>query len=140
MEIMSLVLYTHTTCRNIWIIFFFQMKDPPNGLKFQVGMKLEAIDPLNLSAICVATVMKVCTFYYYLMTVLTCSNSVKDVILPRFLAQLLRYTMWFVYRCLRIIIWWLVLMGPWQRMDLTGSVIMPPHLVYFLLDSVKSMV
>lgn len=35
------------------------MKEPPNGLKFQVGMKLEAIDPLNLSAICVATVMKV---------------------------------------------------------------------------------
>lgn len=38
---------------------FFKMKEPPNGLKFQVGMKLEAIDPLNLSAICVATVMKV---------------------------------------------------------------------------------
>uniref|UniRef100_A0A8W8L8W9 MBT domain-containing protein 1 n=1 Tax=Magallana gigas TaxID=29159 RepID=A0A8W8L8W9_MAGGI len=37
---------------------FFKMKEPPNGLKFQVGMKLEAIDPLNLSAICVATVMK----------------------------------------------------------------------------------
>jgi hypothetical protein len=37
------------------------MKDPPvcNGLKFQSGMKLEAIDPLNLSTICVATVMKV---------------------------------------------------------------------------------
>lgn len=26
---------------------------------FAVGMKLEAIDPLNLSTICVATVMKV---------------------------------------------------------------------------------
>jgi len=37
----------------------FQMKSPPEGYKFQVGMKLEAIDPLNLSAICVATVMKV---------------------------------------------------------------------------------
>ena len=37
------------------------MKEPPtiNGMKFQVGMKLEAIDPLNLSSICVATVMKV---------------------------------------------------------------------------------
>ena len=33
----------------------------PNAkdLRFQAGMKLEAIDPLNLSAICVATVMKV---------------------------------------------------------------------------------
>jgi hypothetical protein len=27
--------------------------------QFQQGMKLEAIDPLNLSAICVATVMRV---------------------------------------------------------------------------------
>jgi len=26
---------------------------------FQVGMKLEAIDPLNLASICVATIMKV---------------------------------------------------------------------------------
>ncbi|XP_052794901.1 MBT domain-containing protein 1-like isoform X2 [Mya arenaria] len=38
---------------------FMTMKSPPEGYKFQVGMKLEAIDPLNLSAICVATVMKV---------------------------------------------------------------------------------
>ncbi|XP_052228167.1 MBT domain-containing protein 1-like isoform X1 [Dreissena polymorpha] len=38
---------------------FPQMKNPPEGYKFQVGMKLEAIDPLNLSAICVASVMKV---------------------------------------------------------------------------------
>ncbi|ELT89486.1 hypothetical protein CAPTEDRAFT_108770, partial [Capitella teleta] len=40
---------------------FPKMKDPPicNGIKFQAGMKLEAIDPLNLSTICVATVMKV---------------------------------------------------------------------------------
>lgn len=40
-------------------MFHFQPKTPPEGYKFQVGMKLEAIDPLNLSAICVATVMKV---------------------------------------------------------------------------------
>ncbi|KAK3100006.1 hypothetical protein FSP39_013414 [Pinctada imbricata] len=40
-------------------VLFPKIKDPPNGLKFQVGMKLEAIDPLNLSAICVASVMKV---------------------------------------------------------------------------------
>lgn len=38
---------------------FSTPKTPPEGYKFQVGMKLEAIDPLNLSAICVATVMKV---------------------------------------------------------------------------------
>ncbi|CAL1541940.1 unnamed protein product [Lymnaea stagnalis] len=38
---------------------FPKCRDPPHGLAFQVGMKLEAIDPLNLSAICVATVMKV---------------------------------------------------------------------------------
>ncbi|KAK6976280.1 MBT domain-containing protein 1 [Biomphalaria glabrata] len=38
---------------------FPKCRDPPHGLSFQVGMKLEAIDPLNLSAICVATVMKV---------------------------------------------------------------------------------
>ncbi|XP_071126181.1 MBT domain-containing protein 1-like isoform X1 [Mytilus edulis] len=38
---------------------FEKKKEPPHGAKFQEGMKLEAIDPLNLSAICVATVMKV---------------------------------------------------------------------------------
>lgn len=38
----------------------FQMKDVSNRLqKFQVGMKLEAIDPLNLCCICVSTVQKV---------------------------------------------------------------------------------
>ncbi|XP_069130374.1 MBT domain-containing protein 1-like isoform X1 [Argopecten irradians] len=38
---------------------FHTGKEPQGDLRFQVGMKLEAIDPLNLSAICVATVMKV---------------------------------------------------------------------------------
>lgn len=38
---------------------FEKEKEPPPGAKFQVGMKLEAIDPLNLSAICVASVNKV---------------------------------------------------------------------------------
>lgn len=38
----------------------FQVKDvDQNGDWFKDGMKLEAIDPLNLSAICVATVRKV---------------------------------------------------------------------------------
>ena len=41
------------------VFSLFQPKSSPEGYKFQVGMKLEAIDPLNLSAICVATVMKV---------------------------------------------------------------------------------
>lgn len=30
-----------------------------NSCKFEEGMKLEAVDPLNLGSICVATVMKV---------------------------------------------------------------------------------
>eukprot|EP00106_Octopus_bimaculoides_P006140 XP_014773582.1 PREDICTED: MBT domain-containing protein 1-like isoform X1 [Octopus bimaculoides] len=42
---------------------FRKEKDPPalsnSKLSFEVGMKLEAIDPLNLSAICVASVNKV---------------------------------------------------------------------------------
>ena len=37
------------------------------GLKFQAGMKLEAIDPLNLSAICVASVMKVLKSNYLMI-------------------------------------------------------------------------
>ena len=41
-----------------------QVKElPGNGLKFMANMKLEAIDPLNLSCICVATVMKVGTLF-----------------------------------------------------------------------------
>ena len=32
--------------------------DQPTS-QFEVGMKLEAVDPLNLASICVATVMKV---------------------------------------------------------------------------------
>ncbi|XP_013413115.1 MBT domain-containing protein 1 [Lingula anatina] len=38
---------------------FIEHKDIPNGQRFEAGMKLEAIDPLNLSTICVASVMKV---------------------------------------------------------------------------------
>ncbi len=36
-----------------------EMPLAPRGMTFQAGMKLEAIDPLNLSCICVATVQKV---------------------------------------------------------------------------------
>lgn len=41
-------------------LIFCQVKDvDQSGDWFKDGMKLEAIDPLNLSAICVATVRKV---------------------------------------------------------------------------------
>ena len=36
---------------------------------FQEGMKLEAIDPLNLSSICVATVMSVLKFGYIMIRI-----------------------------------------------------------------------
>lgn len=36
---------------------------------FSVGMKLEAIDPLNLSAICVATVMDVLNYGYIMIRI-----------------------------------------------------------------------
>ncbi|KAK6173380.1 hypothetical protein SNE40_016844 [Patella caerulea] len=46
---------------------FLKNKDSKTNLKFQVGMKLEAIDPLNLSAVCVATVMKVLKTNYLMI-------------------------------------------------------------------------
>lgn len=43
-----------------FILFFLKVKEvDQSGHWFEDGMKLEAIDPLNLSAICVATVRKV---------------------------------------------------------------------------------
>lgn len=48
--------------RDIFVHFSspYQVKDvDQSGEWFKDGMKLEAIDPLNLSAICVATVRKV---------------------------------------------------------------------------------
>ena len=41
------------------ILAFFQLPAITHGVQFEVGMKLEAVDPLNLSAICPATIMKV---------------------------------------------------------------------------------
>ena len=38
----------------------------PNGT-FLAGMKLEAVDPLNLATICVATVMKVLRYGYIMI-------------------------------------------------------------------------
>lgn len=37
----------------------------PYKTGFQVGMKLEAIDPLNLASICVATIMKVNNYFIF---------------------------------------------------------------------------
>lgn len=39
----------------------------PNGERFEANMKLEAIDPLNLSSICVATVIKVLRANYLMI-------------------------------------------------------------------------
>ena len=36
---------------------------------FETGMKLEAVDPLNLSSICVATVMAVLKFGYMMIRI-----------------------------------------------------------------------
>ena len=38
-------------------------RDALSSGKFEEGMKLEAVDPLNLGSICVATVMKVKVFF-----------------------------------------------------------------------------
>ncbi|XP_050521898.1 polycomb protein Sfmbt-like [Daktulosphaira vitifoliae] len=51
---------------------------------FQVGMKLEAIDPLNLATICVATVMKVLNDGYLMISIDFYNSSSKD---------------WFCYHC-----------------------------------------
>ena len=48
---------------------FPEYKLPPNGSTFAVGMKIEAVDPLNLATICVATVMKVLRFGYIMVRI-----------------------------------------------------------------------
>lgn len=40
-----------------------------NNFGFGIGMKLEAIDPLNLSSICVATVMDVLNYGYIMIRI-----------------------------------------------------------------------
>lgn len=48
----------------------FQVGSPEhNNNGFAVGMKLEAIDPLNLSSICVATVMDVLNYGYIMIRI-----------------------------------------------------------------------
>lgn len=54
LEVQTLLLF--------YYVFCVQVKEvDQNSVWFEDGMKLEAIDPLNLSAICVATVRKVRT-------------------------------------------------------------------------------
>ena len=48
---------------------FPEYKLPPGGTAFAVGMKIEAVDPLNLATICVATVMKVLRFGYIMVRI-----------------------------------------------------------------------
>lgn len=45
----------------------FPLPPAPQELRFREGMKLEAIDPLNLAAICVATVTKVLRNHYLMI-------------------------------------------------------------------------
>ena len=44
---------------------FPEYRQPPG--QFKTGMKLEAVDPLNLATICVATVMKVLRYGYIMI-------------------------------------------------------------------------
>lgn len=50
-----------------WDMFELPIVDLPNGERFEPNMKLEAIDPLNLSSICVATVIKVLRANYLMI-------------------------------------------------------------------------
>lgn len=50
-----------------WDMFDLPIVDLPNTERFEANMKLEAIDPLNLSSICVATVIKVLRANYLMI-------------------------------------------------------------------------
>lgn len=50
-----------------WDMFDLPTNALPNGEQFQADMKLEAIDPLNLSSICVASVIKVLRANYLMI-------------------------------------------------------------------------
>ena len=55
-------------CPSITVVkisFFAPFRQPPG--QFKAGMKLEAVDPLNLATICVATVMKVLRHGYIMI-------------------------------------------------------------------------
>lgn len=50
-----------------WDMFDLPSNELPGGQRFEANMKLEAIDPLNLSTICVATVIKVLRCNYLMI-------------------------------------------------------------------------
>lgn len=50
-----------------WDMFELPKNELPAGHRFEANMKLEAIDPLNLSSICVATVIKVLRCNYLMI-------------------------------------------------------------------------
>lgn len=50
-----------------WDMFDLPTNELPNGSRFEANMKLEAIDPLNLSSICVASVIKVLRANYLMI-------------------------------------------------------------------------
>lgn len=54
----------------------FQVGTPGHGTGFCIGMKLEAIDPLNLSSICVATIMDVLNYGYIMIRIDTYDSDV----------------------------------------------------------------
>ncbi|XP_065321328.1 MBT domain-containing protein 1-like isoform X2 [Gordionus sp. m RMFG-2023] len=51
---------------------------PPNS-KFEMGMKLEALDPVNLSSICVATIRKVLERGYVMISIDGAPENVQNV-------------------------------------------------------------
>lgn len=133
------------------------MKDvDQSGDWFKDGMKLEAIDPLNLSAICVATVRKVSLFLDStlmlrddMLCVLRCGVKKWLVVINNDYLLLLifkclylncsRLTSAIVYcRCWQTGTSWLGSMVRRQWTDQTGSATTAPPLPSSLLASVKS--
>lgn len=117
-----------------------QVKDvDQSGEWFKDGMKLEAIDPLNLSAICIATVRKVSPIIVMRNMTdreireikandIACVTELYTFTLPAFSSS----------RSWRMDTSWSELMVPRQLMALTGSAITLHLPLSFLLDSVKS--
>lgn len=50
-----------------WDMFDLPRNELPAGLRFDANMKIEALDPLNLSSICVATIIKVLRCNYLMI-------------------------------------------------------------------------
>lgn len=74
--LLKLITYNNTQFGFFLSACVYQVKDvDQNGDWFKDGMKLEAIDPLNLSAICVATVRKVRVFLD--STLMSCDEMLR---------------------------------------------------------------